>query len=175
MLCGCMATQALGAGLRMCLDRMGEKDLAVSPTNSFSFRFTILPTRGNPVSIRVEREGAVLKLVAKGLTGRAGYQIGELIETQERVLSDEVSKEILRSAGKLRFFDMAAREDEEPGFDGERWFLEGSQRGRFHRIERWSAKDDACRRGLEKFFEFCALLVKHANLSEPPKGFERKE
>ena len=175
MLCGCMATKTLGAGLRMCLDRMGETALAVSPSNRFSFRFTILPTRGSPVSIRVEQEGTVLKLVAKRLDGRGGYEIGDLIETQERKLSEEESREILKSAGKLRFFEMSSRDHEELGSDGERWFLEGSQRGKFHRVERWSAKAEAKGRGLEEFVEFCGLLVKHANLNEPPKGFERKE
>jgi len=171
-----MATQALGAGLRMCLDRMGETNLTVSPTNSFSFRFTIISTRGNPVSIRVEREGTVLKLVAKRLDGRGGYKIGDLIETQERRLTDAESKEIFKRAGKLRFFEMSAKEDEEPEVnDGERWFLEGSQRGRFHKVERESAKDDAKRRGLEDFVEFWALLIKHANLDEPPSSFKSKE
>jgi hypothetical protein len=171
-----MATEGLGAGLRMCLDKMGEKDLVVSPTNSFSFRFTILPTRGNPVSIRVEREGTVLKLSAKRLDGRAVYKIGDLIEARERALSDEESKEIFSSAGKLGFFEIPAKEREAPEIsDGERWLLEGSQRGRFHRVERESANVDAESRGLKEFVKFCALPVKHAHLSAPPSSFKNKE
>jgi hypothetical protein len=111
------------------------------------------------VSIRVEREGTILKLVAKRLDGQAGYKIGDLIEAKERTLSDEESKEIFKSAGKLGLFEIPAKEREAPEInDGERWFLEGSQRGRFHRVERESANVDAEGRGLREFVKFCAFL-----------------
>ena len=45
---------------------------------------------------------------------RAGYKIGDLIETRERTLSDEASREVFKSAGKLRFFEMSAKEDKDP-------------------------------------------------------------
>jgi len=171
---GGFVTPAYGDGFSAFLTKMGEKDLAASGTNALSLRFTIFPTWGNPVCVRVNQEEKEFRLVAKRLEGLAGYEVGErIVESKERVLSKQESKELLDSFSKLRFYEMKATKSDEYGADGERWYLEGLQAGRFHKVERWPADNAMKRRGLKEFVRFCGLLVRCADLDEPPKNMGR--
>lgn len=176
MMSGCLVAQTLGSGFRECLRKMGETDLAVSAltTNGACFRFTILPTWGNPVCVRVQQEGKILRLIAKRLEGQAGYEVGKLVEMKECVLSEEDSTNLLRSLGRVHFFEMQATKPDEDGYDGERWYLEGIRRGQSHQVDRWSADYEAKERGLDEFVKFCTLLVRLADLKESPKNKGRE-
>ena len=176
MMSACVVAQTLGAGIRECLRKMGETDLAVSAsdTNGVSFRFTILPTWGNPVCVRVQQEGKTLRLIAKRLEGQAGYEVGKLVEMNERVLSEEDSTKLLRGLGRVHFFEMQPTKPDEAGYDGESWYLEGIRHGQSHSVERWSADYEAKKRVLDEFVKFCTLLVMSADLKEPPNNKGRE-
>ncbi|HKW31080.1 MAG TPA: hypothetical protein VJT54_17280 [Verrucomicrobiae bacterium] len=182
ILIGFIATHTFAAGFEESLTKMGETNLTsfASRSNDVCFRFTILPTWGNPVCIRIQQDEKIFRLVAKRLEGEAGYRVGKLVETKERVLSERESKELLRSIDALHFFEMPTTESNEDGRDGESWYLEGVQHGEFHKIERWTAGFETKKRGLNELVKFCALLVKFAELEEPPKNkgheiFERNK
>ncbi len=89
-------------------------------------------------------------------------------------MSGEESKALLDAFSKLKFFKMEASKPYEDGKDGERWFLEGLQGGKLHKVERWSADYEMKQRGLKDFVNFCGLMVKLADLQEPPQNKGRK-
>ena len=166
----CLALSSAAEGFTTCLRKMNESELVASTTNSLNLRFIILPTWGNPVSIRIQQDVSGFRLTAKRLEGQAGYKVGNLVESKERILSQKETKELLDAFWKLKFFQMDENKPDENGFDGETWLLEGLQDGRLHKVKRWSANYDMKKRGLENFVDFCGLIVKLANLQEPPKN-----
>ena len=156
------------------LHRMEEPRLAQMATNESAivYRFTIIPTWGNDISIRIQSEGNVFRLCGKRLDGRGGFDPGKLVERKEFVLSEQESTEILVCLKSLNFFEMNT-EDLPSGCDGEEWILEGVRDGKYHVVTRWSANApefDPDKRGLQAFVKFCSLLVDQASLTQRPKN-----
>ncbi len=52
----CLAFSSAAEGFAACLRKMNESELVASTTNSLNLRFTILPTWGKPVSIRIQQD-----------------------------------------------------------------------------------------------------------------------
>jgi hypothetical protein len=153
------------------LYRMEEPRLTHMATNeaAVAYRFTISPTWGNTVSVRIQNEGKVFKLFAKRLDGRGGYELGKLIERKEFVLPERQSAEIFACLESLNFFATTTLKSD-GGCDGEYWVLEGVQNGKYHVVARWSADFEAEKRGLTAFVKFCSLLVDCTSLKEGPKN-----
>ena len=59
------------------LKKMGERPLAAYASGNISvYRFTILPTWGNPVSVRLTINGTKAQIEARRLDGQGGYDPG---------------------------------------------------------------------------------------------------
>ena len=158
------------------LARMAEPKLPDLATNKglVIYRFTIIPTWGNPVSVRVQQEGKALKLWAKSLSGKRHHDQDKLTEQKERILSEKDSKEFLQTLSALSFFKMPTEEDER-GLDGDEWILEGVKEGRYHVVVRWCANSYKTKeRGLAGFVKTCEFLMQNAGLSEFPKSKGRE-
>src|ERR1041385_1730145 len=65
-------------GHATCLKRMRERPLRTYTrgTVSEAYRLTIIPTRGNPISVRVLWEDGKWTVVARRLTGDGGFTLG---------------------------------------------------------------------------------------------------
>ena len=150
------------------LDRMDEPSLfqnAPSET-SLTMRFTLLPTWGNPIAIRIHEEGKGAKLIAKRLSGQGGYDPGKLVYDEEKVLSPDEWNKIRAEYQRLNFFDLPTA-DPKRGHDGEEWILEGIVGSRYHLVVRWSPNEyDPRRRGTEEFVTLCSSLLDTSGLSE---------
>ena len=154
------------------LDRMKEPrlpGLAKDP-RAVVFRFTILPTWGNPISVRAEKAGPIYKLFARRLDGQGGYDPGKLVEQPEVALTESDSTTLNSLIAAVNFFNLPT-EDEVRGFDGDEWILEGVADGRYHVVDRWCAADyDPGKRGLEAFLTLCRFLIDKSTLTEVPRN-----
>jgi hypothetical protein len=157
------------------LRRMHEPSLLrlANETNAVSYRFLILPTWGNPIAVRIEREIDGYHLHARRLSGMGGYEAGTLAEQKDLLLTKRQAKRFEKLLSTTKFSKLATN-DETRGFDGEQWILEGVTKGRYHLVVRWSATDDVKERRLTDFVRLCRFLIDSAKLAEPVtnKGFK---
>jgi hypothetical protein len=152
------------------LERMNEPtlpELAADP-NVEIYRFLILPTWGNSIAVRVQRQGKTFSLAARRLDGQAGYKIGKLIESQDIDLNEDDSAKLSTLIENLNFFQMPT-DDHDLGKDGEQWILEGVARAKYHVVVRWSAAYDNRGKGeLKAFVALCKFLIDKYTLSQRP-------
>lgn len=158
------------------LERMKEPSLLESKQNTKAviYRFMILPTWGNPISIRVWKDGKIYNLSARRLDGQGGYDPGILIEQKDVKLSEKDSKALDTLIANLNFFQMQTNE-EVIGSDGDKSILEGVLNGKYHIVQRWCAfSHETKKRGLERFVALFKFLIDKSTLSETPKnvGYE---
>jgi len=160
------------AGYDKLLERMNESQLSdfAKDIDAEVYRLMILPTWGNPIAIRVQRNGDLYSLASRRLDGQAGYETGSLVESKDVALSAVDSKALANLIQDLGFFQMST-DDGVHGFDGEEWILEGVSQGKYHPILRWSPTfENPEKRGLVAFLALCKFLVDKSNLSERPKN-----
>ncbi len=64
------------------LARMKEPKLPqmAKDKSVIAYRLTILPTWGNPIAIRIQKEGDVYLISSRHLNGEGGYDPGKLVE-----------------------------------------------------------------------------------------------
>jgi hypothetical protein len=160
------------AGYDKLLMRMNESQLSdfAKDLDAEVYRLMILPTWGNPIAIRVQRNADLYALASRRVDGQAGYKVGSLVESKDVALSAEDSKALADLIQDLRFFQMSTI-DSAHGVYGERWILEGVSQGKYHLILRWSPTfENPKKRGLVPFLALCKFLVDKSNLSERPKN-----
>ena len=133
------------------------------------YRFTLLPTWGNPVVVRVQRDSANYHLYLSRTDGQAGYYEGKLVEQKDIELSDVDSKILDSLVTRLSLLNMPS-DEEILGFDGEQWILEGVKDGRYHVVVRWTVTYDTKERDLGPFLTLCRYLIDMSPLSETPKN-----
>jgi hypothetical protein len=141
------------------LTRLGESSLAASPANAIAvYRFTVLPTWGNPVCVTLTKSNGVLSVRGKRLDGQGGYDPGKLVEDATVALTAEQAKEFAALFEKLNFTALTTR-DKDRGLDGSEWILEVVDRGQYHVVVRWSpAAYDPQKRGTVDFVNVCEWL-----------------
>ena len=154
------------------LHRMNEPRLPESAKDPATvvYRFTVLPTWGNPIAVRAQEVGGNFTLFARRLDGFGGYDPGKLVEKKDVKLTEAESKQLASLITRLQFFDMAPNDDVQ-GDDGDEWILEGVSEGRYHVVQRWCAsKYDPKKRGLEPFLALCEFLISKSALSARPEN-----
>lgn len=154
------------------LKRMKEPrlpDLA-KDANAEIYRLMILPTWGNPVVVRIQRDGKSYRLWARRLDGQGGYDPGKLTEAKDIDLSAYDSNALDTLIQNLQFFQLSTT-DKVRGFDGDEWILEGVSHGKYHLVQRWCAGDyDPSKRGLTAFLALSTFLLDKSALSDRPKN-----
>ncbi len=148
------------------LARMDEPPLAAATASARVFRFTLLPTWGHPVSVRLTLAGTSGIIEAKRLSGLGGYEPGRLEEKGSVRLSAAQVEEFVALFGKLGFRQMAF-EDPDRGFDGSEWILEAVESGEYHIVARWTPTAyDTEKRGLRTFVDVCEWLFRAGPLKD---------
>jgi hypothetical protein len=138
------------------------------------YRLLILPTWGNPISVRFEKKGDSYVLASRRLDGEGGYDIGKLTEMKDVTLNGASSRELDTLLAKMNFFAIPVQDDTRVS-DGDEWILEGVSGGKYHMIHRVCISTEKTNeRGLESFVHLCEFLIKNSSLSQGPKnrGFE---
>ena len=103
-----------------------------------TYRFLFLRTWRHPISIRVSFFlDNHAHLSAKETDGAGGYFAGKLILNEEKLLSDQDAKEVLKQVDVMQFWTMPT-DDKEGGEDGSRWVIEGREQNKYHVVDRWS-------------------------------------
>jgi len=154
------------------LERMKEPRLAdlAKDMNVEVYRMMILPTWGNPIAVRVQRQGEAYSLSARRLDGQGGYDPGKLAERKDTIISGDNSKALAALIQNLNFFELPT-EDDVNGFDGDEWILEGVSRGKYHVVQRWCASSyDPDKRGLNGFLSLFRFLLDKSDLSQGPRN-----
>jgi hypothetical protein len=130
------------------------------------YRFTFLPTWGDPQSFRLSKVNGEYVLTFARLDGDGGYDPGKLVETTTKNLLKKDVDEFLKLFGAVGFFAQPS-EDEHRGLDGSEWILEAVSGGKYHVVVRWTPTEyDPQKRGTVNFVKACEWLVAQA----PTKG-----
>ena len=143
------------------LARLGEPSIMAVQTNVFAvYRFTLVPTWGNPVCVRLTISNGVARVEGKRLDGQGGYDPGELVEQGTTAVASEQLKRFSVLFEKLGFHELKTR-DKDRGLDGSEWILEAADAGRYHIVVRWSPTAyDPRKRGTLDFVNVCECLYR---------------
>ncbi len=120
-------------------------------------RLLLIPTWSPACCVRIETGSRVWRLVVKEMSGEAGFDAGELIRSEDRLLNSGDADQIAALWRYLNFWSLPeAVESEDSILDGTTFALEAAQEGRYHVAHR-----DDFEWG-ETFGEICGLLLKLA-------------
>src|SRR5260370_18163379 len=73
------------------------------------YRLTILPTWGNPIAIRIQKEGDVYLISSRRLNGEGGYDPGKLVEKKNAKLANADASALEALLVALNVFEMATK------------------------------------------------------------------
>jgi hypothetical protein len=129
-----------------------------SDGKSAIYRLVLLPSMRNTtlmIRLSVNPDGTGALLSKTGQTERNGPKH---IKTVTRSLSAEQMSKFLKLLEKSDFWNLLT-EDQQRGFDGEEWLLEGAEPSKYHVVDRWSpARTDSYTRA-------CRYLIDVSHLS----------
>src|SRR5260370_8411390 len=98
-----------------------------------AYRLTILPPWGNPIAIRIQKEGDVYLISSRRLNGGGGYDPGKLVEQKKAKLANSDASALESLLVALRFFEIPT-DDRFRRSDGDKWHLQGTSEGQHHVI-----------------------------------------
>lgn len=149
------------------LRAMEEQPLhsGATTTKGTVYRLTILPTWGNPVSVRLTLLDGKATIEGKRLDGQGGYEPGKLVEKGLAPLRAEALARFERLFVKLNF-EKQPTQDPTSGFDGSEYILERVMEGTYQVVVRWSPDYDTSKRGLTEFVAVTTWLHR----ASPLKG-----
>ena len=126
--------------------------LDVTEKNTEVYRFLWLRTFDHPISVRIEHDPSVTKLIFIEMSGQGGYEPGKLIRRTEKPIDDEKWSSFLKLLDQADFWNLE-KDKGIGGTDGSEWVVEGFRDGRYHLVDRWSPDEG-------KYREFCTYLLK---------------
>ena len=154
----------------MILGAMQEPVLNEDPGNppADTVRFLYVPTFDNPIVIRIQDLGTEVILVRKRLSGKGGYDPGELDTISEETIDEFAWNTLRDQVGQSGFWDLPTEEAQEVVYDNgmvgrwrilawESWILEVVQGGKYHRVIRQSPSD-AWYRDCAEFRKLCVSI-----------------
>ena len=109
-----------------------------------SYRFLWLRSFHHPVAVRIWKCGTDRCISVKEADGAGGYEPGRLIVNHTRILATAEWDEFMRRLEEACYWNLPTREDDR-GFDGANWILEGVKGGRYHIVDRWSPQSGSYR------------------------------
>jgi hypothetical protein len=116
-----------------------------------TYRFTWLRTFDNPVCIRIEKALDEYKLYWKLTDGAGGYNPGNLVISEEKVIDRRIWEAFEKHIKKSQFWEMSTVDKSIDGLDGSQWILEGKDQLGYHVVSRWCPSGD--------FFDCCKFLI----------------
>jgi hypothetical protein len=141
---------------------------AVKEFQPLILRFLCLPTWSRACMVRLDSQGLTFRLRSCELSGEAGFDLGRVIQEQDRLLTFEETEMVYASMDQIRFWSLTSYDPEEPDvFDGTDYLLEGARHGKYlvaYRNEIEALDDFDYPDGLTPFGEFCQLLLNLAKL-----------
>ena len=104
------------------------------------YRFTWLRTFNHPVSVRLEKQGDIVKLFSKVLNGAGGYEPGKIIFDTIINLTQKQVDIMNFKLDNARFWNLQTESREYNGEDGSEWIIEVVKNNKYHMVVRWTPK-----------------------------------
>ncbi|MEO5945743.1 MAG: hypothetical protein ABIP79_02930 [Chitinophagaceae bacterium] len=107
-------------------DYSGDKEI---------YRFTWLRSFHHPVSIRIEKQGDIIKLFTKVSKGAGGYEPEEIITDNTGDVTLQEYNLLLEKINSTKFWSLPT-EMQDGGTDGAEWIVEIIKNNRYHIVTR---------------------------------------
>lgn len=138
------------------LYKMKEPLLFNRKTDKEIFRFTWLRTFDKPIAIRIEKNKDDYWLYWKKLSGKGGYEPGELITDSKKRISENEWLSFQNLIKKTDFWNMDYGQGVF-GNDSSQWILESVNSTDYRVVDRWSPSEG-------NFYNACDFLISLTNL-----------
>jgi hypothetical protein len=138
------------------LSAMSEPVLYSDTTALEAIRFTWLRTFHHPVVVGMVNNGGDIYLYWKMCNGAGGYDPGKLVTDRKKRCDIQQWNETVRQLEGINFWKLPT-DGLFFGSDGAQWIVEAKIEGKYHIIDRWSAKDSDIRK-------FCISLLSKSGL-----------
>jgi hypothetical protein len=131
-----------------------------SAKNKTVIRFTLLRTFHNPICLRIvtNTDGSGTLYVKKS-NGAGGYDPGELITNDKKVIEKQIVSTIISSIEDMDFWSLPSTM-KTSGLDGSHWIIEYLSGGKYHLVDRWSPTSGSIRKLGLNLLELSGLEVK---------------
>jgi len=141
------------------LTAAGVRELAGDP----AYRFVYLPSFHAPriVTVLVEAGAPVVRGIV--LSGKGGYKPGNVQRRTERRLSDREWRLLRQRLENAGMWEGDTRQ-QDTGFDGSRWILEGRADGKYRFHDIWSPKPSR----FPQYYKACSYMLELAGLTPAP-------
>jgi hypothetical protein len=146
----------VGARVSKFLVAMNEPFLSSCELANETYRFTWLRTFHHPISIRIEKNQEGVKLFWKECNGAGGYAPGNLITSEEKIISEDEWNNFKLHLEEIQFWKLS-EDDNSIGLDGATWLLEGAESSQYHYVKRWSPEKN-------DFYNCCIYLLELTDL-----------
>jgi hypothetical protein len=115
------------------------------------YRFTWLRTFNHPVSVRLEKQGDIVKLFSKVCNGAGGYEPGKIIfDTTINLTQKQVDTTNIK-LDNAKFWTLKTESTEDNGTDGSEWIIEVFKNNKYHMVVRWTPKKGAAFRTVGEY------------------------
>jgi hypothetical protein len=102
------------------------------------YRFTWLRTFNHPVSVRLEKQGNIVKLFSKVCDGAGGYEPGKIIFDTTIILTEKQIGTTIFKLDNANFWTLQTEAREDNGKDGSEWIIEVFKSNKYHMVVRWT-------------------------------------
>jgi hypothetical protein len=121
-----------------------------------SYRLMWFPTFHSPVVVRLWRAGDKYFVVSKQLSGKGGYEIGDLKIERTRLLSENEWREFMNAVNQTSYWEFPSTVTESIPNDGAVWIVEGIKNGNYHWARRVTPSS--------QYTVLCKYLIKLSGL-----------
>ncbi|MFC4526355.1 hypothetical protein ISN76_18980 [Dyella halodurans] len=127
----------------------------------FAIRLVYLPTFRHPILVRYEEDGRKRVRRAVVLSGKAGYDLGEIAFQHTDEASGTEIADIKKGLERARYWDLTSS-DATFGADGDTLTVEVIRNGQCKAISRWEPEHKATARGLVPLVDLYVGLFERA-------------
>jgi hypothetical protein len=106
--------------------------------NKEVYRFTWLRSFNHPAVIRVENQGAIIRLFSKVSDGAGGYEPGKIIFDTTLALTQNQIDTINHKLEVAKFWTLPTESRDNNGKDGSEWIIEIFKDNKYHMVVRWT-------------------------------------
>lgn len=115
------------------------------------YRFTWLRTFNHPVSVRLEKQGGIVKLFSKVCDGAGGYEPGKIIvDTTINLTKKQVDTTNIK-LDNANFWTLQTESREDNGLDGSEWIIEVFKNNKYHMVVRWTPEKGTAFRAIGEY------------------------
>jgi hypothetical protein len=106
------------------------------------YRFTWLRTFHHPVSLRLEKQNNIIRLMVKVANGAGGYEPGQVIADTTINVTKEEWQTFTGKVETGKFWELQTETRDDDGKDGSEWILEAVKENKYHIVTRWTPTNE---------------------------------